>query len=105
MSFLLPFPDEPIWRRGQRSVFFGFISGVSNLTCEAVAEPPATFGWFDKDGQPVNKGGAYVLTEDYVSTLRVSKLELKNTVVSILLFKVRNFGKKSRENDMLALFG
>ena len=35
------FSDEPEWPPEQRGEFFGFISGKTNLTCEANAEPPA----------------------------------------------------------------
>ena len=43
-------PDPPEWpssmARQQRDHFYGFISGIANLTCEAIAEPPAEFTWF-----------------------------------------------------------
>ena len=63
------FPDEPKWRPGLKNQFYGFISGTSNLTCEAIAEPPATFIWYDKEGQPIREG--MILTEDSKSTLVV----------------------------------
>ena len=62
--------DEPIWKAHQRSIFYGFISGTSNLTCEADAEPAATFAWFDKRGKPIQEGA--ILTENQISTLVVS---------------------------------
>ena len=41
--------DKPEWSStidGGRDQFFGFISGVANLTCEVIAEPPAEFTWY-----------------------------------------------------------
>ncbi len=38
---LFSLTDEPEWPAEQRGEFFGFISGKTNLTCEANAEPPA----------------------------------------------------------------
>ena len=64
------FPDKPIWKARQRSKFYGFISGTSNLTCEAEAEPPASFAWFDQRGKPIREGA--ILTENQISTLVVS---------------------------------
>ena len=46
-------PDPPFWPGDQRSRFYGFISGETNLTCEAVAEPPADFEWRDADGEVI----------------------------------------------------
>ena len=68
-NYLPIFPDEPKWRPGLKNQFYGFISGTSNLTCEAIAEPPATFIWYDKEGQPIREG--MILTEDSKSTLVV----------------------------------
>ena len=68
-NYLPFFPDEPKWRPGLKNQFYGFISGTSNLTCEAIAEPPATFIWYDKEGQPIREG--MILTEDSKSTLVV----------------------------------
>ena len=47
--FLCFFVDKPEWastREGKTSEFYGFISGTANLTCVAVAEPPADFSWY-----------------------------------------------------------
>ena len=68
--------DEPKWRPGLKNQFYGFISGTSNLTCEAIAEPPATFIWYDKEGQPIREG--MILTEDSKSTLVVMLTVGKN---------------------------
>ena len=44
------FTDPPEWPseigRKSRDEFYGFISGVANLTCEAIDEPQATFTWY-----------------------------------------------------------
>ena len=34
---------KPEWPPGQSGTFYGFISGEANLTCQAKAEPPASF--------------------------------------------------------------
>jgi len=67
MIIQLRVQHEPIWTAQQRSIFYGFISGTSNLTCGARAEPPATFTWYDKIGKPIQKGA--ILTENHISTL------------------------------------
>ena len=69
LSVFFHLTDEPKWRPGLKNQFYGFISGTSNLTCEAIAEPPATFIWYDKEGQPIREG--MILTEDSKSTLVV----------------------------------
>ena len=41
--------DKPEWSstiEGRRSDFYGFISGMANLTCEVIAEPPPDFSWY-----------------------------------------------------------
>ena len=80
------FPDKPIWKARQRSKFYGFISGTSNLTCEAEAEPPASFAWFDKRGKPIREGA--ILTENQISTLVVSIFVRKDIR---RIFKPENF--------------
>lgn len=70
MIIQLLIEHEPKWRPGLKNQFYGFISGTSNLTCEAIAEPPATFIWYDKEGQPIREG--MILTEDSKSTLVLS---------------------------------
>ena len=81
------FPDKPIWKARQRSKFYGFISGTSNLTCEAEAEPPASFAWFDQRGKPIREGA--ILTENQISTLVVSIFVRKDDIRRI--FKPENF--------------
>ena len=81
LSLLYFLPDEPIWTAQQRSIFYGFISGTSNLTCGARAEPPATFTWYDKIGKPIQKGA--ILTENHISTLVVRIYSSFNTVSNL----------------------
>ncbi len=40
--------DAPVFPQDQRSQFYGFISGDSNLTCTCESEPPPEFIWLDK---------------------------------------------------------
>ncbi len=63
-----PHPDPPFWPGEQRSRFYGFISGETNLTCEAVAEPPADFEWRDADGEAITDR---VVREGHKSILTV----------------------------------
>jgi hypothetical protein len=61
--------DEPEWPAEQRGEFYGFISGTTNLTCEANAEPPAEFTWLDKSNNEIMSGQVY--NQDHKSTLSV----------------------------------
>ena len=61
--------DEPEWPAVQRGEFYGFISGTTNLTCEANAEPPAHFTWLDKNNNEIIFGQVY--NQDHKSTLSV----------------------------------
>ena len=61
--------DEPEWPAIQRGEFYGFISGTTNLTCEANAEPPAHFTWLDKNNNEIIFGQVY--NQDHKSTLSV----------------------------------
>ena len=43
------FTDKPEWSstiERKRDKFYGFISGIANLTCEVIAEPSAEFTWY-----------------------------------------------------------
>ena len=85
-TYICYVPDEPIWMPMQRSIFYGFISGTSNLTCGARAEPPATFTWYDdKSGKPIQKGA--ILTENHISTLvvRITLLQIEENRLTYLL--------------------
>ena len=83
--FFFHLTDEPKWRPGLKNQFYGFISGTSNLTCEAIAEPPATFIWYNKRGQPIREG--MILTEDSKSTLVVRR----NSHLYYNCVKIANF--------------
>jgi len=63
------FLDKPEWPPEQRGEFFGFVSGVAYLTCEAEAEPPAEFMWLDKYNNMVQSN--MVINEHRRSTLLV----------------------------------
>lgn len=47
-SFLFQILDKPIppVRRESADIQYGYIKGFVNLTCEAEAQPPATFKWY-----------------------------------------------------------
>ena len=59
----------PEWPSYQPKNFFGFISGIANLTCQANAEPPADFDWTDHLGNDITNG--IIMTEGHMSTLMV----------------------------------
>ena len=67
--FVCMIVDEPEWPAIQRGEFYGFISGTTNLTCEANAEPPAHFTWLDKNNNEIIFGQVY--NQDHKSTLSV----------------------------------
>ena len=69
MSFYVFLLDKPEWPAEQRGKFYGFISGTTNLSCEANAEPPAQFTWLDRDNKEVTYGT--VINEEHKSTLMV----------------------------------
>ena len=56
------------------------------MTCEAEAEPPASFAWFDQRGKPIREGA--ILTENRISTLVVSIFVRKDIR---RIFKPENF--------------
>ena len=63
--------DKPQWPPEQQGKFYGFISGVTNLTCEAKAEPAAEFTWMNKYNEVVKEGT--VVNEARKSVLMVSR--------------------------------
>ena len=63
--------DKPQWPPEDQGKFYGFISGVSNLTCEARAEPAAEFTWMDKYNEVVREGT--VINEAHRSVLMVRR--------------------------------
>ena len=65
----IDFSDKPELPPSQRGEFYGFISGVTNITCEARAEPPAQFKWLDKNNEDVKEGT--IVNEEHKSTLMV----------------------------------
>ena len=59
----------PEWPSFQSVDFYGFISGIANMTCQANAEPPADFEWTDQNGKDIADG--IIMTESHISTLMV----------------------------------
>lgn len=49
--------------------FYGFVTGVANLTCQAEAEPPPTFRWLDAENNPVQTGT--IVNDQYKSVLMI----------------------------------
>ena len=63
------FADKPERVSRQPEMFYGYISGMANLTCRAIGEPPADFEWTDEFGNTIEN--AMVLTETHQSSLMV----------------------------------
>ena len=89
------FPDQPEWPPEQRGEFFGFISGISNLTCEAQAEPPAQFTWLDRNNNEVNFGTVH--NEDQKSTLSVREQGITARTEHCLTYYGPGFSLSTRE--------
>jgi len=62
MVIQLKVQHEPYWNEGQREQFYGFISGHTNLTCSAIAEPPAEYIWLDRRKVRIENGERYGLS-------------------------------------------
>lgn len=58
-----------MWVPDQRSQFYGFISGATNLSCSVQAEPAAKFRWLDQENNEIPK--ERVFTEDNTSVMTV----------------------------------
>ena len=78
------FAESPEWLDSQevQGQFYGFVTGVANLTCQAEAEPPPTFRWLDAENNPVSSGS--IVSEEYkVSQLSASRYELSPPSLSV----------------------
>ena len=64
LTGLNTFPESPEWLDDQvGGQFYGYVTGIANLTCQAEAEPPPTFRWLDAENNPVSSGK--IVNEDY----------------------------------------
>lgn len=66
--------DKPIHanqyiRRESADMQFGYVKGHVNVTCEALAEPPATFQWF-RNNKPIKQ--QQFINGEHVSFLPVN---------------------------------
>merc|ERR1719167_2165210 len=60
--------QSPEWlERSGDGQFYGFVTGMANLTCQAEAQPPPTFSWLDAQNNPVEHGT--IINTEYKSTL------------------------------------
>ena len=71
--------DKPQWPPEQQGKFYGFISGITNLTCEAKAEPAAEFTWMNKYNEVVKEGT--VVNEARKSVLMVSRVKASSMIL------------------------
>ena len=65
LSKMKLFAESPEWLEEEevQGQFYGFVTGVANLTCQAEAEPPPTFRWLDAENNPVSSGN--IVSEEY----------------------------------------
>lgn len=60
--------QSPEWLDDQvGGQFYGYVTGIANLSCEAEAEPPPSFRWLDAENKPVVAGS--IINEEYKSVL------------------------------------
>jgi hypothetical protein len=70
-------PDKPFWRSGERAVdAFAYLTGVTNLTCDADANPPAVYEWFKANKPIVSKTNITIIKETDRSVLQVRRFSL-----------------------------
>lgn len=61
--------DKPMSPANPRpQLVYGFVSGVVNVTCEALGEPPANFTWM-RNKKPLKE--AIVFNSEHSTTLQV----------------------------------
>lgn len=58
-------------RRESADVQYGYLKGFVNVTCEAEAEPPATFMWH-RNNEHLNSRHHQIINSEHISILQVS---------------------------------
>lgn len=68
------FIDKPILpvRRESADIQYGYMKGFVNLTCEAEAQPPATFKWYRKN-KHLHPRNHQIVNGEHVSILQVNE--------------------------------
>lgn len=71
-KILLYSTDKPILpeRRESADIQYGYMKGYVNLTCEAEAQPPATFKWYRKN-KHLHPRNHQIVNGEHVSILQV----------------------------------
>lgn len=69
-------------RRASANIMYGYVRGTVNITCEAEAEPPATFTWY-RDDKELSPKHHFIHTQGHESILQVS---LQSTLSHILAY-------------------
>lgn len=57
-------------RRESADIQYGYMKGFVNVTCEAEAEPPATFNWSRKN-KKLSAKHHQIIHGEHISTLQV----------------------------------
>jgi hypothetical protein len=70
LSFYSRSTDKPFFKQPKKNAY-GYMHGVSNLTCEAMAEPAANFTWY-RNGKKISGKHYPVHHGNHVSILSVS---------------------------------
>lgn len=58
-------------RRESADIQYGYLKGNVNVTCEAVAEPPAHFQWY-RNGKQVHPKHHQIISGEHMSVLQVN---------------------------------
>lgn len=66
-------PVAPIHRESA-DIQYGYIKGYVNVTCEAEAEPPATFRWY-RNNKHLHSRHHQIITGEHISILQVNEVE------------------------------
>lgn len=69
-SILVADRPVPPPHKASAEITFGYIHGIVNLTCEAEAEPAATFSWF-RHNKKISPKVHLINSEGHFSTLQV----------------------------------
>lgn len=66
------FTDKPVApiRREAADIQYGYLKGFVNITCEAEAEPPATFRWY-RNNKHLHSRHHQFINGEHISILHV----------------------------------